>query len=244
MLHACNAPHDNPLDPESPFYANSEDVKAELGGRVRSLHTARLFPTIDSYAALVEAWAPPDMSMESVWVSFDYREPLALRRASQDTSDLQVWKTSLVPSYLSAGTGINDPQMQAVAGKPFFIGFMTQNGDEIELDPVYMFRVILETPQLVTPQGRDTTFVTPVLEWESFHAPFEFQYLATVWRNEAEFEVQIWNSDSLTPDTSQVMVDIPLPTGNYYWTLFVIDTYGNYSRSKEGEFYARPETLP
>jgi hypothetical protein len=179
--------------------------------------------------------------MDSVWVSYDGRAPVTLRRASQDTSSLQVWKTSLVPSYLSAGTGAEDPEMRAVAGKPFVVSFAVQGDSVYQLAPVYMFRVIYDTPLLLEPTGRDTVGVNPQLTWQLYDAPFTFNYLTTVWRDEAEFEVQIWTSDSLSADTSRLIVDIPLPTGNYYWTLFVIDAYGNYSRSVEGEFHARPE---
>ncbi|MBU0691636.1 hypothetical protein KKC97_06570 [bacterium] len=229
---SCNAPHDNPLDPESKYFNGSKYSLEDFAGCVRSLHTSRSFPTTDVYSVIVEGSMSQDVEMDSVWVIYRNRTPVELERL-----DLGLWGTILSSAYFNT----TDPQMIGVMGQPFVISFAV-TGDEIyTLEPLYLIRLIEETPRLISPAAYDTVGQQPLLKWETFSAPYEIRYQASVWRDEVGFEVETWSSDFLPDSVHEIETGETLVVGNYYWVLYVIDEFLNRSRSHEGEFVVREE---
>jgi hypothetical protein len=224
----CSAPHDNPLDPKSEFYVPPAPPYTPPGfeAHVRSVHISRNFPTTDSYSLMVEAWSDESAAIDSVWITYRDQPPVALSWTTQD-----IWAALFSASYFG------DPRLGSVIGQPFVFIFRTNEDSSFAEGPVYLFRVIEKTPQLISPIHGSTDSSYPLLSWEPYEAGFPFDYRAVVILTvEQQFETIVWTSELLSSIETEVQVSDSLVNGDYYWTLSMIDSFKNSSRSKEAEF--------
>jgi hypothetical protein len=231
-LLSCDAPHDNPLDPESKNYVGFKYPLSAFSGRVRSLHTSRNFPRTDTYSVVTEAWTSEEIEVDSVTVTYDLKAPVTL-----DRLDFGLWGAFFESGYFAGGT-----QLEGVLGEPFVFRFAVTGDAIYTLDSLYMFRVIEGTPVLVSPISEDTVGAHPTLSWEAFAAPYAIQYQASVRHYEDGFEAESWSSEVLPDSVTEIQVGDSLVDGNYYWVLYAIDNLLNRSRSREGEFVVRNGT--
>jgi len=224
LLMGCAAPHDNPLDPDSSLYSGPPPTEAQLEGTVRSLHIARQGLS-DTYSVVAELLGEDIPRITEATVSFDGRAAVALQITGNGT-----WGANFSAGYF------NDPQLGGVVGRPFL--FIARNGDNAlhEIGPAYMWRVITGTPLALSPSGGDTVSALPVLEWEAFAANFPFGYRADVVKITEAFETVIWSSPLLPSGVLSVQPDVSLAGGDYYWTITVLDSFENLSRSRQGAF--------
>ncbi|MBK6765704.1 MAG: hypothetical protein IPG71_05030 [bacterium] len=235
LLLSCAAPHDNPLDPESDYYvAPPESLPASptpiFHTDLRSVHISRIFPTTDSYTVLAELWPDSALQIDSAMAQYDGRPSVDLAFTNESK-----WAAAFTSSYF------NDDHLESVIGVPFTFHVWTPK-DSFTVGPEYLFRVLQETPTLVSPASSEVTGPRPNLAWNRFDALYPFTFQASIERV-LEFQIvaHIWSSDSLLatqnslPLVDSVMAD-SLEDGNYYWTIFVYDNYGNSTRSREGYF--------
>ncbi len=224
----CSAPHDNPLDPKSDYYVPPIPpyIPPGIEARVRSVHISRNFPTTDSYSLIVEAWSDEPAAIDSVWITYQNQPRVALSWTTQG-----FWAALFSASYFG------DPRLGSVIGQPFVFTFRTTEDSLHTEGPAYLFRVIEDTPQLISPIHGSTESPFPLLSWEPYEAGFPFDYQAVVILTvEQQFETIVWTSELLSSTETEVQVDDSLVNGDYYWTLSMIDSFENSSRSKEGEF--------
>lgn len=224
LLLGCSAPHDNPLDPDSYLYSGPPPTEAALEGKVRSLHIARQGLS-DTYSVAAELLGEDIARITEASVSFDGRAAVVLQPTS----------TGTLGANFSAGY-FGDSQLGSVIGRPFL--FTARNGDNSvhEIGPTYMWRVITGTPLVLSPSGGDTVSAQPVLEWEAFAAGFPFGYRADVVLITEAFETLVWSSALLPSGVLSVQPEVSLAGGDYYWTITVLDSFENLSRSKQGAF--------
>ncbi len=230
LLLACSAPHDNPLDPASENYRPPVIPPEELPvptfqTRVRSVHTARLFPTTDSYSVLTELWPDSVIEIDSVKVRYKTRAPVRMSL----TNDAR-WAASFSSSYFS------DNRLESVVGQPFTFVVYTPE-DSHAVGPTFLFRVLQETPVVESPDSNQVAGPFPELVWQPFSAFYPFRYQAAVDRIlEFSIVVRVWVSDTLPSSNTSVQVPDSLEDDDYYWTLFVYDDFNNSTRSREGYF--------
>ncbi len=221
----CSAPHENPLDPASDRY-HPPLTAADLAGHVRSAHVSRNFPTTDSYSLVAELSGADAALQDSAWVSFVGRTPVPLSRTSAT-----LWATVFSASYFS------DPHLQSEIGLPFVFLSLDNSGLTHQTGPVYLFRVIEDVPRALEPDSQDAVGPRPTLSWESFSPGFHpFYYRPAVYVSAEDFVFTVWVSDDLPKSQLSVTVPDSLADGQYYWTVTVVDTFDNTSRSKEGIF--------
>lgn len=235
LLLSCAAPHDNPLDPESDYYVAPPESLPESPAptfhtNLRSVHTAYVFPTTHTYSVLAELWPDSALAIDSVQVQYDGRTPVDL-----DFTGAAKWAASFSSSYF------NDDYLESILGVPFMFTVWTSK-DTFVVGPDYVFRVLQDTPTIVSPTSAETTGPRPDLVWNRFDALYPFTFQASIERVlEHQIVAHIWSSDTLLETQNaislvdSVMAD-SLEDGNYYWTIFVYDNYGNSTRSREGYF--------
>jgi len=98
-------------------------------------------------------------------------------------------------------------------------------------------RLIISTPATLTPAGLSVVDSLPVFRWLSFDAGFEVDYQVDIFRlDESAIPQFILSSPILTETNLQWQSSLALPAAQYYWTLTVVDRYGNISVSKEASF--------
>lgn len=166
---------------------------------------------------------------DCVWVRFGSRTPVPLSRTSA-----ALWATVFSASYFS------DPHLLSEIGLPFVFQSLDNRGVAHETGPAYLFRVIEGVPVALTPAAQDTVGPRPTLVWEAFNAGFHpFFYRPAVYVSAEDFIFTVWTSELLPDSLHRVTVTDSLADGPYYWTVTVVDTFDNSSRSKEGIFVVR-----
>ncbi|MBU0509803.1 hypothetical protein KKH27_13345 [bacterium] len=221
----CSAPHDNPLDPKSDRYPGPPPAEVDLWGRARSVHISR-HGTSDTYSVVVELDGPDVGIVTEASVTFEGSPPVSLRQ----TIASDMWTVSL-PAGNFTGS-----QLGGAIGLPFLFTARDADGRVYEVGPVYMWRVITDTPLVLSPSNGDTVSAWPVLEWQAFAANFTFGYRAEIVNKTEAFETVIWTSSLLPSNVLSLQMLDSLSPGDYYWTLTVVDSFANSSRSKQGAF--------
>ena len=95
-----------------------------------------------------------------------------------------------------------------------------------------------------TTSARDTTGPIPLLQWSPPDVTFNYTYSLTISRTISGIRSDVWSYTQLASineefqfpgDTSSKTLD----SGEYVWTISVVDDFGNYSRSKEASFVVK-----
>jgi hypothetical protein len=221
----CEAPHDNPLDPDSPKYRGPDLTGLEA--RARSLHVARARFS-HTYSIIPELSNNGSGVVDSVWVSYRSGARIALNHIAANR-----WSTVISATSYDFGTYV---------GQPFlFTARDSVRARVLSVGPAYLFRVIEESPAVVSPDSDQVTGPHPELQWESFSASFPVTYQPTVTIDTSGMVV--WTSSPLPAGVLSIIVPDSLPDGDYDWTVMVSDTFQNQSRSIEAEFTVRyPDT--
>ncbi len=112
--------------------------------------------------------------------------------------------------------------------------------------PFFVTRVIENTavPSYPISLNNDTTGSTPLLKWIPPGVTFNYSYTLQCSRVDAGTETLVWTLANLNSTTLQQQFPgdgsgLTLATGNYVWSVSVVDNFGNSSRSKEAAFVVR-----
>ena len=117
-------------------------------------------------------------------------------------------------------------------------------------NPFYVSRVIENTatptyPTINTATSvKDTTGPTPLLQWTPPDVTFNYTYTLTISQVVSGISNNVWSYSQLGSinDEFQFPGDNSgetLDSGEYVWTISVVDDFGNYSRSKETSFVVK-----
>ncbi|MFQ5568667.1 MAG: carboxypeptidase-like regulatory domain-containing protein [Rhodothermales bacterium] len=127
--------------------------------------------------------------------------------------------------------------LQALLGRTLRLNARDQQGDSTRSAPQQLVRVIEETPVAAGPQGLALLETDrPTLTWEPFPPAFAFTYRIDVFRDEVNRTVLVETVEEISSDVTSMRLESSLASGAYFWTLSVIDEFGNQSRSKEAGF--------
>lgn len=98
-------------------------------------------------------------------------------------------------------------------------------------------RLIVSTPDVLSPVGLAVVDSLPVFRWLSFDTGFSVEYEVNIFRlDDSAIPVFILASPALAETNFQWQASHALSPAQYYWTLTVIDRYGNISVSREASF--------
>lgn len=103
--------------------------------------------------------------------------------------------------------------------------------------PTQVSRLIVSTPLTLSPSGLTAVDSIPVFRWLSFDAGYAVDYQVDVFRlDESAIPQFVLSSPILSETILQWESSLALSAARYYWTLTVVDRYGNISVSKEASF--------
>jgi hypothetical protein len=136
-------------------------------------------------------------------------------------------------------TVINDTSLpnqdpQWLIGKQFnVVAIDSENGTGKSMG-FYVTRIIESEPSPTYPVTQDTTTHFPKLDWNPPVVSFDYTYQLQV--------VSLANGplpskEKISSDTLDYSYPDSLPGGYYYWTVAVVDQFGNSSCSKEASFF-------
>jgi len=174
-----------------------------------------------------------DSDVDSVWV--EVRDAVLRKRLEYDP-DRRVFSSTLYAGSLPGQS------LEPLVGCDFVFQVADREGATAAAPPTQIVRVMCCLPEPVFPSSGtdslsgDTTFV-----WHRYKYDYPASYHGEVVRIEAGGPAGVALSfDRPAPDDTTGRVAISsLLSGEYYWTVEVIDGYGNSCRSAEQRFYVR-----
>ncbi|MEP0548953.1 MAG: carboxypeptidase-like regulatory domain-containing protein [Rhodothermales bacterium] len=132
------------------------------------------------------------------------------------------------------------PGVEALLGQTLRIEVRDASGNASLGPPMSLVRIIELSPQTLSPQG--FVFIetnTPTLVWRPAQLPFAFTYRVDLFLVDAAGIPNLIEAEThrdLDPSVTSVPVTTELEPGDYYWTVWVVDAFGNRSRSREAGF--------
>ncbi len=136
---------------------------------------------------------------------------------------------------------LNVQSAEEIIGHRFRIIVKDSYGHSDSVCTTEIRRIIRDEVQLKRPAGHDTVSSTPTLYWEPVSPGYSFTYTVEVRTDEADPQL-VWQKAGISPGTSSVQVDVPLPVkpnNNYIWAVWIIDSFGNRARSKFKSFQVK-----
>lgn len=197
---------------------------------LRTVHISRWWPQNDQFFLEISAQVTdPDgvFDIESVWL---------------DMPDL-AFSTALAPQAagqfeaLIRADSLPTASLQSVLGRTLQLNVRDVEGVVVTSRPQQLVRVLDGTPTPTAPRD-DVLLETdrPMLTWDPFPAGFSFTYRIDIYRAEVNRDVQVLQSEPIARGVTSLQLTTPLDTGPYFWTVTVVDDFGNQSRSKEAAF--------
>jgi len=163
--------------------------------------------------------------LNAVWFAVaDYRFPMEYSPTAKNFS-VTVEKDSFPTNSI-----------EWLIGKPLSIVSMDAGGAVNVGEPFTVTRII---ENAATPITQDTTTGTPLFKWKPPAVSFNYTSIITVYRRGTE--TTVWKYSGLISFFEELQYPTdgsvaPLPAGNYFWTISIVDDFGNTSRSQESYF--------
>ncbi|MFQ5628083.1 MAG: hypothetical protein ACE5I1_04920, partial [bacterium] len=123
-----------------------------------------------------------------------------------------------------------------LVGSPFQVVAHDFPGVAITSEPFFLARVISEVPEAFSPTDGVVASDAPVFRWQLPQIEFSFTQRIEVFRFDAGFPVTVTTISNIKPDVRSLPYIGRLSTGTHFWTITIIDDFGNSSRSKEATF--------
>jgi hypothetical protein len=196
-----------------------------------TVHISRWWPQTDLYRLEVEAHVidPDDLrDVIRVWLKIPVLQFVDTLQSLQPAGRF----FSMIPAE-----ALPTSSLHALLGYDLYLGALDRNGDTVYTPALRLSRIIDPVPTALEPRGLAVVDTTqPLLRWERLSMPFAFTYRIDVVRREADVDIPIVTLDNLSARRDSVRIPQPLAPGVYYWTVSVVDAFGNRSRSKEAGF--------
>lgn len=196
---------------------------------LRTIHISQWWPGDVFFLDVNAVVDDPDglVDIDSVWLeipALDFAVPL--EAATGGAFEARLNAQALPTASLSA-----------LLGPTLHLKVADVAGGVTETPPQRLVRVIDDVPVALSPSG-DALLDTdqPALVWEPANLPFAFTYRVEVFRDEVNRPVLVQTLEGLSEDLTTTTLPAPLPTGQYFWTVSVLDSFGNLSRSREAAF--------
>ena len=130
--------------------------------------------------------------------------------------------------------------IQNLIGRDAHIIASDRAGLPVISQPGRLVRIVDTVPLAESPIGLTTIDERrPQLTWRAASVPFNFSYAIELFRNDAGITSAAWSRGSIAASDTSVAVATTLTSGIYFWTVSVVDEFGNSSRSKEAAFQVR-----
>ncbi len=229
---SLNAPRENPLDPHGlPYFINCKvtthcyevvEVQPELPD-----------PESCAFYAIVGDISE-DVDIESVWIEIP---ALSYTKRLPYDSDIQEYFQKL------GGRELPGEGLEVLTGRDIFFNITTEDSKIVQSSPYRISRIIHDLPEVIFPKKGDTVFTNLTFIWHKHNHGYYVRYHGDIYlivvidtpfiytKPFDSFDIDKQNDTTYNFDPSM------LGSGYYYWTLAVIDSFGNSARCKEQVFY-------
>jgi hypothetical protein len=181
-----------------------------------------------SYAAVVNGLvSDPDGSGDIVGVTLQVD---TMRLAMSYLPDLQLYQATIDAANLPEGS------IDWLVGKSFALMVRDKVGGTTTGKSFAVTRVIQDAPIPIVPTALDTASASPQFFWAQPTLLFPYTYKIELFRIDQGVPALVWSVSNLSSSLSDYQYTGQLVIGTYYWTISVVDEFGNLSRSKEASF--------
>ncbi|MFZ5516697.1 MAG: carboxypeptidase-like regulatory domain-containing protein [Candidatus Zhuqueibacterota bacterium] len=122
-------------------------------------------------------------------------------------------------------------------GKPIHILAQDNVGQKQQFGPHQLVRVVDTEPLIVAPQGKVVLGSLPTFTWSSVSLPYPFAFTIEIFRIiDQGYDTKVMTIGDIPSGNDHYTIQSPLSNGSYYWTIAIVDEYGNWNRSKPATF--------
>ena len=210
---------------------NLDALPQMAGSSITSSHISRWWPQTDLLLLAANVRVQDSDGLNDI-VTVELMIPdLNFIDTLSVTGSPGVFQTQILESQLP---GRN---LQEVLGRQIVIRAKDRAGFSNNSTPQFVVRIIDDVPITLSPQGLETVATTnPTLQWQAVNQPYQFSYLVELYRVDFGINNLVWQSDAIEHTTTETVVPDNLAAGTYFWTIAIVDEFGNMSRSKEASF--------
>lgn len=189
----------------------------------------------------IDQWWPNPIYSATVSASADDADGLA----DIDTVWVMVDTLSFGMTYIPAEKNFQavivpadlpSNSLEWLIGKPFTVAARDHDRSAGVSAPAYAARIIENEAVPVYPAVQDTTAASPEFTWTPPASEFPFTYTITVVRVDAGTQTVIWTKAGLGSYLRSYQYPNLLQQGLYFWTISVVDEFGDAAQSKESSF--------
>lgn len=118
--------------------------------------------------------------------------------------------------------------LESLVGKQVFFIAYDKAGQGVCSNPTMMTRIIDVTPTLVEPVNFQVVGKNPTLIWNRTSTSYPYACKVEVMNTQLGV---IWSREGISSNDTTIIVDEALEADDYSWVVWIIDEYGNHSRS-------------
>jgi len=220
LFCSCDAPRNNPLDPDS-------DTKPVVESFSIYSVVRNKYPSLQTYQIIIEAKVKDvNNIVDSVIIENSY---LHLRKHLEFN-----YKTRNYERVFSL-PDLNTSEIDEVVGHDFLIKMKDYSFNEYDLGVNDLKRIIKEELRIESPLGSDTVSSTPRLSWRKFSGKYSYTYKIQIFTAEITPEL-IYERNGISSDSTSYTIETPLPSQDYFWILWCVDQFNNRGSSKPATF--------
>ena len=229
----------------SGYLTDTVDSKASVGSESKvDIHLDAL-PVVGACQVVtrkIDQWWPH--AVYSIVVSGTVTDPDGLGDIAGASLQVDTMKLAMtyVPdqqSYQVSVDAANLPQgsLEWLVGKQFIVTARDRIGATSVGKPFSVTRIIQDAPIPIFPTALDTATASPQLFWAQPTLQFPYSYKLELFRLDQGVPSLLWSVANLSSSLSSFQYPDRLSTGLFFWTISLVDEFGNLSRSKEASFY-------
>ncbi|NOX38407.1 MAG: carboxypeptidase-like regulatory domain-containing protein [Calditrichaeota bacterium] len=201
----------------------------------------RYFPPDDLYFLLIDILVS-DLDGNSDIVKMEYE---IADLGFQDTLRLVEFPDAYTARFVVQRTpeDYTVPSLHTLIGKAFTFQVEDKPGERTTSPPYYLTRIVETLPVVVRPTGLEnisTTQDTIQFQWESVYLPYPFTFRVEIYRLDFGVTTLVQRMEGIAADQTMVAYRNDLKPGDHFWVVYIVDEYGNTSRSREGAFRIVP----
>lgn len=197
---------------------------------INSCHISRTFPQNDLFFLEVKAKVDDPDGVNDI----NFVEIIIPEIDFSDTLDITQTPGMFAKIISDSQLPVND--IRNILGRQIFLSAQDRPGFQSRSEPKFLARIIEKTPLTDFPNRSEVlNDPTPLLQWKPTDLMFDFTYRVEVVRVDFGINTPVWSPPDLDRNSISIAAD-SLASGVYFWTVSVVDDFGNWSRSKEAPF--------
>lgn len=231
---------------KSSYMSDTLHVTVPVGGSYNAVIHLDALPQISGAKIVttkIDQWWPGPVYLATITATIT--DPDGLGDVVDSTVRVRIDSLSFAMDY-TGGTGsfgatinasaLPGQDLQWLIGKECYILAADRENGTSQEGPFYVTRIIGSEPGPTSPVSPDTTTAQPTFEWNPPPVSYEYTYFLQIFKINAGTPSQVGSTITLGENYVSYNYPDTLGAGEYFWTIGIMDQYGNSSRSKEASF--------